>query len=288
MNAACVPRSVSPLGLPDINKPMNRPARKRFGQHFLHDAAIIERILDSFAPQPAEQIIEIGPGRGALTLPLLKRCKRLTAVELDRDLISSLEQQCKATGELTLIEADALKLDFNSIVDPARPARLIGNLPYNISTPLIFHLLEQSHLFSDMLFMLQKEVVTRLTARPGSKAYGRLSVAVALRSETQALFDVPPTSFTPPPKVQSAMVRLQPRKTNSTGIDWQLMNTVLTQAFSARRKTLSNALKGVLTADQIMTADVDPRVRAEQLEPAAFVRLATILAQSPTVQNNGL
>lgn len=253
-------------------------ARKRFGQNFLHDTHVIERIVRAIAPQPGEVLVEIGPGLGALTQPLLAAAGALIAVELDRDVIPHLRAACNDHPGLRVVEADALKTDFAALVPAGTRLRLVGNLPYNISTPLLFHLLEQSAQIRDMHFMLQKEVVDRMCAGPGEEAYGRLSVALAARAEVAYLFHVGPGAFKPAPKVDSAIVRLRPRPPAFAVHDWALFDRVLAAAFSQRRKTLSNALKTLMSADQIRAAGVDPGLRAERLDAAAYAALANTLS----------
>ena len=248
--------------------------RKRFGQHFLHDAGILRRIVEAIAPRADDRLVEIGPGEGALTLPLLRAAGRLTAIELDRDLIAALGVRARDAGELTIINADALTVDLSELA-AGEPLRVVGNLPYNISTPILFHCLEHAAAIRDMHFMLQKEVVQRMAAPPGSKTYGRLSVMLQLRCTVEALFAVPPGAFRPPPKVDSAVVRLTPLAADDLpDVDAGALGRVVRAAFGQRRKTLSNALRGVVDLEAIAAAGVDARARAEQLEPAAFVALA--------------
>lgn len=255
------------------------PARKRFGQHFLHDPGVIERLLDLINPQPGEQIIEIGPGRGALTLPLLRRIGKLQAVELDRDLIPSLQQRATNVGELTIHQADALRVNYADLAQ-GRPMRLVGNLPYNISSPLLFKLLASDAQIVDMHFMLQREVVDRLVAAPGSRVYGRLSVAVAARAHASNLMHVGPGAFQPPPRVESAIVRLLPRAPAFHIADMATFNRVVTQAFSQRRKTLRNALSGLVGTELFVQAGIDAGLRAEVLAPADFAALSNCLSDS--------
>ncbi|MEK6806714.1 MAG: 16S rRNA (adenine(1518)-N(6)/adenine(1519)-N(6))-dimethyltransferase RsmA [Pseudomonadota bacterium] len=246
-------------------------ARKRFGQHFLHDANVIAKIVRFIAPKPGEMLVEIGPGLGALTKPLLAAAGALQAVELDRDVIPHLLETCANHPGLKIHQADALEFDFRSL---GSKLRLCGNLPYNISTPLLFHLLEQSDAITDMHFMLQKEVVERICAAPDSEHYGRLTVALYARAEPAKLFEIGPGAFNPPPQVDSAVVRLTPRPAPFPIADLARFDAVVKAAFGQRRKTLSNALKGLLNADQIRRAGIDPIVRAEALPPEAFARLA--------------
>ncbi len=249
-------------------------ARKRFGQHFLHDRGVIERILRAINPQAGEPLVEIGPGLGALTRPLLQRCGRLDVIEIDRDVVPLLHDLCAGLGELHIHQADALRFDYGTLVTDDVPLRLIGNLPYNISTPLLFHLLAAASHIRDMHFMLQKEVVDRLTAAPGSADYGRLTVTVAARAQAQALFEVGAGAFKPPPRVISAVVRITPRPAPFPIHDLDCFDRVVTAAFGQRRKTLANALRGVMDAGRIRAAGIDPGLRAERLAPADFARLA--------------
>jgi 16S rRNA (adenine1518-N6/adenine1519-N6)-dimethyltransferase len=255
---------------------MNHIPRKRFGQNFLRDQNIIQRIVQSINPQPEQHIIEIGPGQGAMTMPVLRLAKAMTAIELDRDLITPLQNAAVGIGTLNVISADALTVDFAELVELAgqRPCRVIGNLPYNISSPLIFHLMEQLTHIVDMHFMLQKEVVDRMAAGPGSKIYGRLSVMVQARCSVESLFKVPPTAFHPVPKVDSAIVRLQPHTTQLSSEMLRTLETLTRAAFSARRKTLGNGLHGLLSEIEIAACGVDPKRRAETLSQAEFQKLA--------------
>jgi 16S rRNA (adenine1518-N6/adenine1519-N6)-dimethyltransferase len=254
--------------------PVHR-ARKRFGQHFLHDPHVINNILTAINPEPGQPIVEIGPGLGALTCPLLERVEQLDVVELDRDVIPLLKEKCGSAGMLNVHEADALRYDFSQLTSPGTRLRVVGNLPYNISTPLIFHLLEHAELISDMHFLLQKEVVDRICARPGGGDYGRLSVMVQYRCRTTSLFNVSRGAFNPPPKVESAVVRLVPYETlpwpaKDEGIFARLVN----QAFSQRRKTLRKSLKGIAQDKDFELVGIDPGLRPEQLNVEQFVQLA--------------
>jgi len=252
-----------------------RPAKKRLGQHFLTDSYIIDRIVQAIDPQPGQQLVEIGPGQGALSLPLLRAHGCLTAIEFDRDLIAPLTAQTAGLGHLHLIQDDVLNVDLSQLAGE-KPLRLLGNLPYNVSTPILFHALKHAAVISDMTFMLQKEVVQRMAANPGSKIYGRLSVMLQAYCEVRALFDVPPQAFSPPPKVDSAVVRLVPRdSTNSLGIKNPLrFAQIVKAAFAQRRKTLRNALSQICSSQQMACAAVPEQARAEQLAVADFVRLA--------------
>ncbi|MEW8693279.1 MAG: 16S rRNA (adenine(1518)-N(6)/adenine(1519)-N(6))-dimethyltransferase RsmA, partial [Candidatus Thiodiazotropha endolucinida] len=220
-------------------------------------------------------LIEIGPGQGAITTELLPLIGRMQAIELDRDLVGPLAERCASLGELQIHNTDALKFDFTQLAVAERPLRVVGNLPYNISTPLLFHLLDQADQIRDMHFMLQKEVVDRMAAKPGSKTYGRLTVMLQARAEVTSLFSIGPGAFNPPPKVESAFVRLLPLKPPPYQIDdWDRFSRLVSQAFSQRRKTLRNSLGKLLTADAITAAGIDPGNRAEQLSVAEFVNLA--------------
>ena len=253
---------------------MSHRPRKRFGQNFLHDQSVIEHILSCVAPKPGEKLVEIGPGQGALTRGLLERAGELDAIELDRDLLQPLQRSCAPFGELRLHNTDALKFDFRSLRTDERRLRLVGNLPYNISTPLLFHLVEQADAIQDMHFMLQKEVVDRMAAGPGSKTYGRLSVMLQISCEVTPLFDIGPESFDPPPKVNSSVVRLSPRPQPLVA-DGQLQAfaTLVTAAFHQRRKTLRNNLKGMLDDGQISALGIDPGARTETLSLQDLIRL---------------
>lgn len=253
-------------------------AKKRFGQHFLHDPRVIARILTALDPKPGDRIVEIGPGRGALTAPLIARIGTLDVIEIDRDVVAPLRAACGDAPGLTLHLADALAFDFRALAPPDGRLRLVGNLPYNISTPLLFHLLEQADAVQDMLFMLQKEVVDRMAAGPGEDDYGRLSVALAARAEVQHLFDVGPGAFNPPPQVDSAVVRLVPRPPAFEIHDPALFDRVVTAAFGQRRKQLGNSLRSIADAEIFRTVGIDPRERAEQLSAADFARLANAVA----------
>lgn len=253
----------------------HRP-RKRFGQNFLTDRNIIDKIVRAIAPKLNDALVEIGPGQGAITWPLLKAAGRLTAIELDRDLIEPLRLKAQDQGELELIEADCLKVDFAELAARrGQPLRVVGNLPYYISTPIIFHLLEYAGDIREMFFMLQLEVVERMAAAPGGKEYGRLSVMVQDRCEVQMLFQVPPGAFFPAPKVTSAIVRLRPLPV-SADLNAKRFADVVRHAFGQRRKTLANALKPLLSAADIDRAGVNPGARGETLSVAQFRALARL------------
>ena len=258
------------------------PPKKSLGQHFLTDTRIIAMIVLAIDPQPDDRLVEIGPGQGAITFPLLDVHKRLTVIEFDRDLIFPLTEAAHAHGTLRVIHRDVLQVDFTALAadDEARPIRLVGNLPYNLSSPILFHALDHAAVVRDMHFMLQKEVVDRMAAGPGSKVYGRLSVMLQAYCEVTHLFDVPPGAFRPPPKVDSAVVRMVPLDPARIGItDPSVFARVVRDAFGQRRKTLRNALSLVCDEATIIAAGVRPDARAEQVEVAGFVRLANAVAQ---------
>jgi len=256
-------------------------AKKRFGQHFLHDPGTIGRILRAIAPQPGERLVEIGPGRGAITLPLLEAAGELDVVEIDRDVVPELERRCRGHGELRVHLADALEFDFRALRGEGPPLRLVGNLPYNVSTPLLFHFLDQLDAVSDMHFMLQKEVVTRMAANPGGKEYGRLTVMLAPRVRVEPLFDIGTGAFAPPPRVVSTFFALRAHEYPPFEIgDGAAYARIVAAAFSQRRKTLRNSLSGLLTTEQITAAGVDATARPETLPPAQFAALARELAAS--------
>jgi len=245
--------------------------RKRFGQNFLSDNHYIQRIVESIAPQSSDRLVEIGPGLGAITEHLVDKVAELHVVELDRDLIPRLEQKFSQNTNLTIHQSDALKFDFRQLAND-KPIRVVGNLPYNISTPLIFHLLNQRESIKDMYFMLQKEVVERICAQPGTGSYGRLSVMTQYYCRADLLFLVPPGAFQPPPKVESAIVRLQPYSLLPYPVrDEQLLGQIVTAAFGQRRKTLRNSLKNYIDEAGLEQLNIKPTERAEQLSLSQFV-----------------
>ena len=254
-------------------------ARKRFGQHFLHDPAVLERIGRAVSPRANDAIVEIGPGRGALTQVLLEsELRTLDAIEIDRDLVPRLHSEFANEPRFTVHEADALDFDVTALAQ-ARNARLriVGNLPYNISTPLLFHLLKHVNVIDDMHVMLQREVVNRIAASPGNGDYSRLTVMLAPWLQAESLFDVGPGAFKPAPKVWSSVVRLTVRREPAFSVSPHFA-AVVSSAFSHRRKTLRNALKGVVTSEQMESCAVDPNARPETIAPEAFNRLAQSLA----------
>jgi len=257
---------------------MAHTPRKRFGQNFLHDPAVIGKIIAAIRPRPEDYLVEIGPGKGAITLPLLEAAGRLEVIELDRNLIAPLTERCRELGKLTVHNTDALTFDFCRIAGN-KPLRVVGNLPYNISTPILFHLLTQHQCIGDMHFMLQKEVVTRMAAAPGGGDYGRLSVMLQYRCRVTPLFTIGPGAFNPPPRVESAFVRLEPfEQPPVTVVNETVFQDVVRRAFAQRRKTLRNALRDVLDASEIAAAGIEPAARAEVLAVEDFAALANTLA----------
>lgn len=261
---------------------MAHKPRKRFGQNFLHDQNVIQRIVNAIAPRKGDHIVEIGPGQGALTKQLLPLIGQMDAVELDRDLLEPLQESCAPLGQLTIHPADALKFDFCSLrKSDEQKLRIVGNLPYNISTPLLFHLMEQRHCIQDMHFMLQKEVVERITAQPGTGQYGRLSIMLQYYCQAEQLFNVPPGAFFPPPKVDSSVFRLTPYTAQPfTAKDEKLLSRIVSQSFSQRRKTIRNNLKGMIDESVLTELGIDPGLRPERLELEHFVNLANWLADT--------
>lgn len=254
-------------------------SRKRFGQNFLHDRHTIDRIVGAIDPQPGDDIIEIGPGHGELTAGLRNRGCRLELIEIDRDLIAGLQMRYPG---LSITECDVLKHDFSGMAATARARnarlRIVGNLPYNISTPLLFKLFRMLDDIGDMHFMLQLEVVERMVAKPSTSSYGRLTVMSQYHCHTEKLFAVPAAAFTPRPRVMSAMIRLTPRKDGPRAVNADILAEVVTAAFSQRRKTLRNALKSHLDTDELLSLSLDPGARPENLEVEDFVRCANLIA----------
>jgi 16S rRNA (adenine1518-N6/adenine1519-N6)-dimethyltransferase len=254
---------------------MGHVPRKRFGQHFLHDPWVLSRIVDAIAPQPGDAVVEIGPGEGALTRPLLERIPHLTAIEIDRDLAAALASEFPPE-RLGIIVADALDFDFSTL---PTGLRVVGNLPYNVSTPLLFHLAAFADRVRDMHFMLQLEVVDRMAAGHSTPEYGRLSVMLQRRFRIQRLFKVSPGAFRPPPKVESAVVRLTPLPAAEVApVDAKLFGTVVTRAFGARRKTLRNALSSLIDAQGLAGLGIDPGLRPENVSPGDYIRIAIEIA----------
>lgn len=270
------------MSAPNQPSPFGHRARKRFGQNFLQDTLIIDRIVRSIAPQSDDNIVEIGPGQGAITAPLLDACPKLNVVEIDNDLIPILLAQFAKYKDFKIFKEDALKFDFQQLAQE-KPLRIVGNLPYNISTPLIFHLLSFYQNIADMHFMLQKEVVERLAAKASSKHYGRLSVMVQYYCDVEHLFDVPPESFHPQPKVNSAIVRLSPHRTlPEPADDVELLSKLVNTCFQQRRKTLRNSLKQLLSNEQIEALPIDTKLRPENLSLKDYVTLSNLMHQQFT------
>lgn len=256
---------------------MQHQARKRFGQNFLTDRQVIERIVQAIHPEPGQCIVEIGPGQAALTQPLLASGAELHLVEIDRDLAAGLQQRLAGHDNAHLHVADALQLDFADI-SKGRQFRIVGNLPYNISTPLLFHVLRWSRFITDMHFMLQREVVERMAAKPGSKDWGKLSIMCQYHCSVTPLFTVPPEAFSPAPRVHSSMVRLVPHATPPVHIEsLDNFKRLVSQAFTMRRKTLRNCMRGLLDENQIQSAGIDPGLRPEALGLEQFAALASLM-----------
>ncbi len=254
---------------------MKHIAKKRFGQNFLTDQSIIHSLIEAIDPKPDDILVEIGPGLGALTQPLTKKLPHLHVIEIDRDIIAWMENHYK-TGSLTIHESDALKFDFSRL---GGAIRVVGNLPYNISTPILFHLLDNVANITDMHFMLQKEVVERMVAAPSTAAYGRLSVMLQYKLQMDYLFTVPPEAFEPAPKVESAFVRAVPHITLPySAKNETLFAKIVVNAFGQRRKTLRNTLKGMLDDEGFAALAIDSQLRAENLSVAQFVAIANHLA----------
>jgi 16S rRNA (adenine1518-N6/adenine1519-N6)-dimethyltransferase len=254
---------------------LGHTARKRFGQNFLHDNYVIDQIVTVIGPQKDQHMVEIGPGLGALTEPVCELVDALTVIELDRDLAARLRIHPFMASKLTIIEADALKYDYSQLLSDDKPLRIFGNLPYNISTPLMFHLFSFANKVQDMHFMLQKEVVNRLAASPGNKSYGRLSVMAQYHCKIIPVLQVPPEAFNPPPKVDSAVVRLVPHQQKPVSlINEDTLHKVCAQAFNQRRKTIRNSLKESLSEQQLMDLDINPELRAENLSLEQYAKIA--------------
>lgn len=260
---------------------MEHQPRKRFGQNFLHDPAVIARIQTAIAARPGERLVEIGPGQGAITQGLLTSVGELDVIELDRDLVEPLRQRLGHLGQLRIHNADALTVDLCDLVGAGERLRLVGNLPYNISTPLLFHFLDHARCIQDLHLMLQKEVVDRIVADPGDKIYGRLSVMVQTRCSASSLFRIGPGAFTPAPKVESAFLRLRPLDPLPHPItDDRLHARIVAAAFGQRRKTLRNSLAGLIDEGTFAAAGIDPSLRAEVLDVASYARLANLACKA--------
>ena len=260
------------------NVHLGHRARKRFGQNFLHDQYTIDAIVSAIAPRQNDVLVEIGPGLGALTEPVCDQVDKMHVVELDRDLAARLREHPRLKDKLIVHEADAMKFNFDELAQPDRPLRIFGNLPYNISTPLIFHLLEKSQHITDMYFMLQKEVVERLAAGPNSKDYGRLTVMTQYYCQVSPVLEVGPHAFKPAPKVDSAVVRLAPwPKRPYEALDVADLQRVCQEGFGQRRKTIRNSFRNFITAEQLEELNIDPNLRPENLTLAQFVSIANWL-----------
>lgn len=257
---------------------MSHTPRKRFGQNFLQDTQVIDQIIHAIDPQPHDNLVEIGPGQGALTAPLLKHCGKLSVIEIDRDLGPELKQ--RFGDHLILHQADVLKFDFSTLGN-AQKLRVVGNLPYNISSPLLFHLLAFLPYIQDMHFMLQAEVVKRMAAEPGSKLFGRLSVMMQYHCKVTPLLHVPPNAFHPAPKVDSMVFRLTPHQHSPyEAVDTNTLSQIVKLGFAQRRKTLANNLKGAISVEQLTQLGINPNCRAETLPIQAWVRLATTCSKT--------
>jgi len=261
---------------------LGHQAKKRFGQNFLHDAAIISDIVDAINPEPGENLVEIGPGLAALTEPVIERAGKLTVVELDRDLVERLRHHPFLAPHLTIYEHDALQFDFAQLATAERPLRIFGNLPYNISTPLIFHLLTFKNNVKDMHFMLQKEVVARMAAAPGSKTYGRLSIMTQYQCQVLPVMEIAPEAFMPPPKVDSAIVRLIPHQQIVNPVkDLKALNHVCLTAFNQRRKTIRNSFKKIITVKSLEQLAIDATLRPENLTIDEYKKIADYIVDHP-------
>lgn len=265
---------------------LGHTARKRFGQNFLTDTQVIDGIVRAINPQPEDVLVEIGPGLGALTEPVAEEADHLHVVELDRDLAKRLRHHPFIASKLTVHEGDALKFDFRSLCQDDKKLKVFGNLPYNVSTPLIFHLLSFQDSIENMHFMLQKEVVVRMAAGPGSKAYGRLSVMTQYYCKAVPVLEVPPSAFKPAPKVDSAVIRLIPIAPRWPADNVALLERVVAEAFNQRRKTLRNSLKRQVTAEALEQLGIDPSMRPEQVSIEQFVAISNYVNQHGSVEDN--
>ena len=249
-------------------------AKKRFGQNFLQDEHVIADIIAAIDPQVGQHMVEIGPGRGALTLPLLEASERLDVIELDHDLVPLLKQKFIGQEKISIHQADALSFDYSSLIEHGEKLRVIGNLPYNITTPLLFHLLAQAPYIDDMCFMLQNEVVDRICAQPGSKIYGRLSIMMQYQCEAVKLFVVPPEAFDPVPKVESAIIYIRPRAQFIDGnVPIDALNSIVLKAFSQRRKTIANTLKNMVSQADLQADNIDLKQRPETISIEQYVAI---------------
>ena len=261
---------------------LGHQAKKRFGQNFLHNDAVISDIVDAINPEPGENLVEIGPGLGALTEPVIERAKKLSVVELDRDLAERLRHHPFLAPHLTIYETDALSFDFAQLATDEKPLRIFGNLPYNISTPLIFHLLTFKDKVQDMHFMLQKEVVQRMAAGPHCKAYGRLSIMTQYQCQVIPVMEIGPEAFKPAPKVDSAIVRLVPHSDIKNPVkDITALNTVCLAAFNQRRKTIRNGFKNLISVAKLEALNIDANLRPENLTLDDYIMLANFIVDNP-------
>lgn len=263
-----------------LNNGKSHQARKRFGQNFLHDQNTIQKIIDSITPRSEDHLLEIGPGQGALTTPLAASGAKLDCIELDRDLAAHLEREFANESKVHIYQQDVLKSDLGDITKASKSLRIVGNLPYNISTPVIFHLLKNHSLIEDMVFMLQLEVVQRMVAKPGNKIYGRLGLMVQYFCEVEHLFNVPSSAFTPKPKVVSAIVRLKPHKEFPVlAKNPDHLQTVIRTAFNQRRKTLKNSLRAIISEEVLEQLPVDSSLRPENLSLTDYVIISDALSK---------
>jgi 16S rRNA (adenine1518-N6/adenine1519-N6)-dimethyltransferase len=265
---------------------LGHQAKKRFGQNFLHNDAVISDIIDAINPEPGENLVEIGPGLGALTEPVIERAKKLSVVELDRDLAKRLRHHPFLAPHLTIYEIDALTFDFAQLATDKKPLRIFGNLPYNISTPLIFHLLTFKDKVQDMHFMLQKEVVQRMAAGPHCKAFGRLSIMTQYQCQVIPVMEIGPEAFKPAPKVDSAIVRLIPHSEIKNPVkDISALNTVCLAAFNQRRKTIRNSFKNLINVEQLESMNIDANLRPENLTLDNYIMLANFIVDNPAKES---
>jgi 16S rRNA (adenine1518-N6/adenine1519-N6)-dimethyltransferase len=264
---------------------LGHQAKKRFGQNFLHNDAVISDIIDAINPEPGENLVEIGPGLGALTEPVIERAKKLSVVELDRDLAKRLRHHPFLAPHLTIYETDALTFDFAQLATDEKPLRIFGNLPYNISTPLIFHLLTFKDKVQDMHFMLQKEVVQRMAAEPHCKAFGRLSIMTQYQCQVIPVMEIGPEAFKPAPKVDSAIVKLIPHSEIKNPVkDINALNTVCLAAFNQRRKTIRNGFKNLISVEQLESLNIDANLRPENLTLDDYIMLANFIVDNPPAE----
>ena len=263
-----------------LNNGLPYQARKRFGQNFLHDQNIVDKIVEQIKPKNNQHLVEIGPGQGALTKPLASSGAKLDCIELDRDLAKYLDKEFSEVERVSVVQQDVLKFDLSTLTDTEKSLRIIGNLPYNISTPVIFHLLKSHRLICDMIFMLQLEVVQRLVATPGGKNYGRLGLMVQYSCEVQHLFNVPSSAFTPKPKVVSAIVRLKPHSDFPLEAkDPECLQTVIRTAFNQRRKTLKNSLRTIISEEVLKELPIDAGLRPEKLSLADYILISDAISK---------